>query len=87
MAWSDIAIWGGFLLITAYAMGTLYERKEQSMAELRARLYSRCSWCAELIHRQQAKQPLRPGELEDLLVHVPEHHGLWLEMLRIMDEL
>jgi putative nucleotidyltransferase with HDIG domain len=39
MAWSDIAIWGSFLLITAYAMGTLYERKEQSMAELRETYY------------------------------------------------
>lgn len=35
MAWSDITIWGGFLLITAYAMGTLYERKERSLVELR----------------------------------------------------
>lgn len=39
MAWSDIAIWGGFLLITAYAMGTLYDRREQSMAELRETYY------------------------------------------------
>ncbi|HUJ29696.1 MAG TPA: HD-GYP domain-containing protein [Candidatus Acidoferrum sp.] len=39
MAWSDIAIWGGFLLITAYAMGSLYERKEQSLAELRETYY------------------------------------------------
>jgi putative nucleotidyltransferase with HDIG domain len=35
MAWSDITIWGSFLMITAYAMGTLYERKEQSLVELR----------------------------------------------------
>jgi HD-GYP domain-containing protein (c-di-GMP phosphodiesterase class II) len=39
MAWSDIVIWGGFLLITAYAMGTLYERKEQGLAELRETYY------------------------------------------------
>ena len=39
MAWSDIAIWGGFLLITAYAMGSLYERKEKSLAELRETYY------------------------------------------------
>ena len=35
MAWSDIAIWGGFLLVTAYVMGSLYEKKEQGLAELR----------------------------------------------------
>jgi HD-GYP domain-containing protein (c-di-GMP phosphodiesterase class II) len=39
MAWSDIAEWGGFLIVTAYAMGTLYERKEQSLLELRETYY------------------------------------------------
>jgi len=39
MAWSDIVIWSGFLLITAYAMGTLYENKEKSLAELRETYY------------------------------------------------
>jgi putative nucleotidyltransferase with HDIG domain len=39
MAWSDIGIWGSFLLITAYAMGTLYEHKEKSIAELRETYY------------------------------------------------
>jgi putative nucleotidyltransferase with HDIG domain len=39
MAWSDIAIWGGFLMVTAYAMGTLYERKEASIVELRETYY------------------------------------------------
>jgi len=35
IGWADVAIWGGFLLITAYAMGTLYEVKEEGMTELR----------------------------------------------------
>jgi HD-GYP domain-containing protein (c-di-GMP phosphodiesterase class II) len=34
MAWSDLAVWGSFLLIVAYAMGTLYEQKEHSLREL-----------------------------------------------------
>jgi len=34
--WYDIAIWGGTLIITAYAMGTLYEKKEARVRELRA---------------------------------------------------
>jgi putative nucleotidyltransferase with HDIG domain len=34
--WYDIAIWGGTLMVTAYAMGTLYERKEARIRELRA---------------------------------------------------
>jgi HD-GYP domain-containing protein (c-di-GMP phosphodiesterase class II) len=32
---ADLIIWAGLLLITAYAMGTLYERKESHLAELR----------------------------------------------------
>lgn len=39
MSWADIAIWGGFLLITAYAMGSLYEHRERSLAELRETYY------------------------------------------------
>jgi putative nucleotidyltransferase with HDIG domain len=33
--WHDITIWGGTLMITAYAMGTLYEKKEARIRELR----------------------------------------------------
>ena len=33
--WWDIMIWGGTLMVTAYAMGTLYERKEARLRELK----------------------------------------------------
>jgi signal transduction histidine kinase/CheY-like chemotaxis protein len=33
--WYDITVWAGILVVTAYAMGTLYERKESYMQELR----------------------------------------------------
>jgi putative nucleotidyltransferase with HDIG domain len=33
--WFDIATWCGFLILTAYAMGTLYEGKERHIHELR----------------------------------------------------
>ena len=36
MGWSDIVVWSGLLLITAYATGTLHERKETGFRELRA---------------------------------------------------
>jgi HD-GYP domain-containing protein (c-di-GMP phosphodiesterase class II) len=35
ISWADVSVWGGFLIVTAYAMGTLYEVKEQGMTELR----------------------------------------------------
>ncbi len=33
--WFDIGVWGGTLLVVAYAMGTLYEQKEANVRELR----------------------------------------------------
>ena len=33
--WFDILVWGGTLIVIAYAMGTLYERKEAHLQELR----------------------------------------------------
>lgn len=33
--WFDIAVWGGTLVVIAYLMGTLYERKEAHLRELR----------------------------------------------------
>jgi len=39
LAWSDIGIWAGFLIITAYAMGSLYELGERRLQELRQTYY------------------------------------------------
>lgn len=33
--WFDLGVWAGLLIITAYSMGTLYERKEGHLRELR----------------------------------------------------
>lgn len=33
--WFEMTVWGGILVITAYAMGTLYERQQAQMRELR----------------------------------------------------
>ena len=33
--WRELLAWGGILMITAYAMGTLYERDKKKMEELR----------------------------------------------------
>lgn len=33
--WFDITVWGGTLVVTAYLMGTLYERKEAHLHDLR----------------------------------------------------
>ncbi len=33
--WFDISLWGGTMLVIAYAMGTLYERTQSNLCELR----------------------------------------------------
>lgn len=33
--WFDVAAWGGILIVTGYAMGTLYERQRRNFLELR----------------------------------------------------
>lgn len=32
--WFDLAVWGGILTVSGYAMGTLHERNQQGLAEL-----------------------------------------------------
>lgn len=34
--WFDVMTWGGFLIITGYCMGLLYEKKEQAAEEIRS---------------------------------------------------
>jgi putative nucleotidyltransferase with HDIG domain len=37
--WSDLTVWAGFLMISAYATGTLYQLGERRLAELREAYY------------------------------------------------
>ena len=37
--WSDLTIWAGFLLLSAYATGTLYEHAQRRLSELRETYY------------------------------------------------
>lgn len=39
LAWSDLTVWAGFLLISAYATGSLYEMGELRLEELRETYY------------------------------------------------
>lgn len=39
LAWSDLCVWAGFLLISAYATGSLYELGERRLNELRQTYY------------------------------------------------
>lgn len=56
MAWSDIVVWGGFLVITGYATGTLYEKKERSMADLRETYYGVLQILSQFISKDKYTQ-------------------------------
>ena len=77
---------GALRAIVHYASRWVVVMDAQSRDELRVRLYSICSWCAEMIDRQLGQQPRRGVEAEDLAVHAPQQHALWLQMLGISDE-
>jgi putative nucleotidyltransferase with HDIG domain len=56
MAWSDIVVWGSFLVITGYATGTLYESKERSMADLRETYYGVLQILSQFISKDKYTQ-------------------------------
>lgn len=51
--WFDVIVWGGLLNITAYAMGTLYDRKETHFRELRRTYFGILMILERLISKDQ----------------------------------
>lgn len=56
MGWMDLTVWAGFLIVTAYAMGTLYEVKEQSMRDLRETYYGVLQILSQFISKDKYTQ-------------------------------
>ncbi len=56
LSWSDIAVWSGFLLVTAYATGTLYEVKERGMRDLRETYYGVLQILSQFISKDKYTQ-------------------------------
>jgi len=52
-------------------------------AELRLRMYVRCSECALLIDLAEGNRPGRDVEAVDMLGHKFEEHAVWLELLGV----
>ena len=57
----------------------------QLKAELRLRMYVRCSECASLIDLAEGNRPQRDIEAADMMAHKFEGHSIWLELLDIPD--
>ena len=56
LSWSDITVWAGFLLVTAYATGTLYETKEAGMKDLRETYYGVLQILSQFISKDKYTQ-------------------------------
>ena len=56
LAWSDLAIWAGFLIIFAYATGTLHEHSEQRMRELRETYFGVLQILSQMISNDKFTQ-------------------------------
>lgn len=54
--WFEITVWGGILLINAYAMGTLYEHKEKHVRELRSTYHGVLMILSQFISKDQYTQ-------------------------------
>jgi HD-GYP domain-containing protein (c-di-GMP phosphodiesterase class II) len=54
--WAELIIWAGLLLVTAYAMGTLYERKQRHVAELRQTYFGLLTILQQFISNDQYTQ-------------------------------
>jgi putative nucleotidyltransferase with HDIG domain len=56
LAWSDLTIWAGFLVIFAYATGTLYEHSQQRMHELRETYFGVLQILSQMISNDKFTQ-------------------------------
>jgi putative nucleotidyltransferase with HDIG domain len=56
LGWSDLAIWAGFLMIFAYATGTLHEHSEQRMHELRETYFGVLQILSQMISNDKFTQ-------------------------------
>jgi putative nucleotidyltransferase with HDIG domain len=56
LGWSDLSIWAGFLIILAYATGTLHEHSEQRMRELRETYYGVLQILSQMISNDKFTQ-------------------------------
>jgi putative nucleotidyltransferase with HDIG domain len=56
LGWSDLSIWAGFLIIFAYATGTLHEHSEQRMRELRETYFGVLQILSQMISNDKFTQ-------------------------------
>ena len=56
LVWSDLAVWAGFLLVCAYAIGTLYEHAQRRLNELRETYYGLLQILSQIVSNDKYTQ-------------------------------
>ena len=65
--WFDLAVWAGLLVVTAYAMGTLYDNKEARLRELRETYFGILMILRQFISKDRGRRVTeRAGRLTHL---------------------
>ena len=59
--WIDITVWGGVLVVSAYAMGTLYERNQKSLKELKDGYDGMLVILQQFLGNQKQAKPVHSG--------------------------
>jgi putative nucleotidyltransferase with HDIG domain len=84
--WMDIATWGGFLLITGYAMGLLYEKKENTNRELRRTYKGVVEMLSILIDsadKQTQSHSYRVSVISEMIARHMGYHEEEIENIRV----
>ena len=84
--WLDIATWGGFLVITAYYMGLLYEKKESANMEIKKTyqgIIEMMSMIIDSADKAAQSHSYRVSVISGMIARDMGLSELWVENIRI----
>jgi HD-GYP domain-containing protein (c-di-GMP phosphodiesterase class II) len=84
--WLDIATWGGFLVITAYYMGLLYEKKESANREIKKTyqgIVEMMSMIIDSADKAARSHSYRVSVISGMIARDMGLSELWVENIRI----
>ena len=84
--WLDIATWGGFLVITAYSMGLLYEKKESANREIKKTyqgIIEMMSMIIDSADKAGKSHSYRVSVISGMIARDMGLSELWVENIRI----
>ncbi|MEE9542772.1 MAG: HD-GYP domain-containing protein [Thermodesulfobacteriota bacterium] len=84
--WTTLTIWGGFLIVTGWAMGTLYEKKEKSIRELTTTyqgIFTMLSLVIDSVDKYTQSHSYRVSRYSEMLARAANLKDFEVEEIRI----